>query len=240
MKKHKITIYLAGDSTVASNGPETFPQAGWGQMISEFFTNDVVFENHAINGRSSKSFINEHRLEAIDQKIQKGDYILIQFGHNDPKPDIERHTEPDTTYKEFLKRYIKTARDHEAIPVLVTAVHRRRHDDSGRIINTHTSYHAAMKALATEEKVLLIDLGEKSLILFEKIGPSGTEKLFMHFPPQEYANYPEGKADNSHFMVSGAREIARLVAEEVKQVIPALADFYRVTNNEKAKTRYGK
>ena len=120
-----MTVYLAGDSTVTDQPESGYPYCGWGQLLPAQFKHDVAVDNHAQSGRSSRSFINEGRLDAIMKRIKPEDFLFIQFGHNDEKPDPERGTEPFTTYKEYLKKYIDEARGAGARPVLVTPVHRR-------------------------------------------------------------------------------------------------------------------
>ncbi|WP_051585825.1 rhamnogalacturonan acetylesterase [Caldanaerobius polysaccharolyticus] len=207
-------IYIAGDSTVCDQGKE--PWAGWGQMLPCFFTSKVAIANHTYSGRSTKSFIENGRLYDILKTIKEGDYLFVQFGHNDQKEDW-RHTEPYTTYKEMLKIYINEAREKGAIPVLVTPMHRRFFDKNGKIVNTLGQYPEAMRQLACEEGVFLIDLNAKSEKLFNHYGPEGTKALFVYASPGDYPGYPDGIEDNTHFSEFGAYELARLVVEEIKE-----------------------
>lgn len=217
-------IYIAGDSTVCDQENEPF--IGWGQMIPCFFTSNIAIANYAYSGRSSKSFIEEGRLDDIINRIREGDYLFIQFGHNDQKED-SRHTEPYSTYKEMLRVYIDKARVKGAIPVLITPMHRRFFNENGKIINTLGQYPDAMRQLAKEENVFLIDLNEKSERLFNYYGPDGTKKLFIYASPGEYSDYPNGIEDNTHFSEFGAYEIARIVAEEIKNKIVPLGNYIR-------------
>jgi lysophospholipase L1-like esterase len=220
-KRHKnlITIYLAGDSTVSDYDGKAAPRAGWGQVLGGFFDDKVIVENEASSGRSSKSFIDEGRLDAILKQIEKGDYLFIQFGHNDQKiEDPSRYTEPYTTYKSHLKQYIDGARAKKAVPVLITPVERRRFTAEGIARDSHGEYPKAMMELAEEENVPLIDLTAKSKALFQELGPEGTKDVFLWLEEGEHVNYPQGMEDNTHFQEDGAGRIAGLVIEEMREL----------------------
>ncbi|MCK9862838.1 GDSL-type esterase/lipase family protein [Paenibacillus sp. ATY16] len=210
------TLFLAGDSTVTDQPDDGYPYAGWGQMLPMFVKQDAAVANYALSGRSSRSFISEGVLDQIWSRIKPYDYLLIQFGHNDQKFDEERHTEPFTTYKQTLKTYIDGARERKAIPVLVTSVQRRFYEEDGTLRDTHGDYLTAVRELAAEEEVPLIDLAKASKALFEVLGPEETKKLFMWLAPGEFMNFPDGTEDNTHFQQLGGIEIARLVYEELK------------------------
>lgn len=213
-----VTLFLAGDSTVTDQPADGWPYAGWGQMITNWFKADVAVANYALSGRSSKSFISEGVLDQIWAKIKPNDYLLIQFGHNDQKFDEERHTDPFTTYKETLKRYIDGARERQAVPVLVTSVQRRYYNEAGKLQDTHGDYLTAMRELAAEERVPLVDLAEKSKALFERLGPEKTKTVFLHAAPGEYIHHPNGAEDNTHFHEQGAIQVAGLVVEGLKEL----------------------
>ncbi|MGG1552148.1 rhamnogalacturonan acetylesterase [Paenibacillus ferrarius] len=222
------TIFLAGDSTVTDQPADGYPYAGWGQMLPLFVKQDAAVANYALSGRSSKSFISEGVLDTIWSVIKPNDYLLIQFGHNDQKPDEERRTEPFTTYKETLLRYIDGARERGAIPILVTSVQRRFFEEDGALRDTHGDYLTAMRELAKEADVALIDLAARSKALFEQLGPEGTKALFMWLAPGEFINFPDGAEDNTHFQQKGGIEIARLVYEELKRLkLQPLSTFFR-------------
>ncbi|MBB6284115.1 rhamnogalacturonan acetylesterase [Geobacillus subterraneus] len=214
-----IVIYLAGDSTVAAAPRSRAPRAGWGEMLDSWFDDHVVVKNMAASGRSAKSFIEEGRLERILRELKKGDYLFIQFGHNDEKAnDPARYTEPFTSYQAYLQQYIDGARAKGAIPVLITPVERRRFSADGRALNSHGRYPAAMKALGKHERVPVIDLTTKSKQRFEELGPERTKRWFLWLEPGEHPNYPEGIKDNTHFHQRGAKEIARLVVEGIVEL----------------------
>ncbi|WP_434753113.1 rhamnogalacturonan acetylesterase [Paenibacillus amylolyticus] len=213
-----MTVFLAGDSTVTDQPESGYPYCGWGQLLPAQFKHDVAMDNHAQSGRSSRSFIHEGRLDAIRQRIKPDDFLFIQFGHNDEKPDPERGTEPFTTYKQHLKKYIDTAREAKARPVLITPVHRRYFAEDGTLTDTHGDYITAVRELAAEEKVPLIDLAERSRLMFEEAGEEGTKDDFMWVLPGEYINFPTGMEDNTHFQERGARRLAEQVAEAIREL----------------------
>lgn len=190
------------------------PRAGWGQFIQDFLPLGVEVCNAASSGRSSKSFIEEGRLEQITSKLKPGDFLFIQFGHNDQKEDEERKTLPFTTFKSYLKKYIQAARAANATPVLLTPVQRRSFNENGVFQDTHGDYSLAILELAKEEEVQLIDLGNLSKKLFVQLGPDESKKLFLHLSPDEFQNYPQGVIDDTHFSETGARKIADLVMRE--------------------------
>lgn len=213
-----ITVYLAGDSTVSDYPKNRAPESGWGQAIGVMFDENVMVKNEAASGRSAKSFITEGRLAKILKEIHRGDYLFIQFGHNDQKiNDPNRSTEPFTTYKSYLKQYIDGAREKGAIPVLVTPVERRKFSVDGKAIDTHGHYPEAMKELGKEEHVVVIDLTTKSKQLFERLGQEKTKDIFLFLDAGENPNFPNGVMDNTHFQEKGAREMARLVLDGIEE-----------------------
>ncbi|MEN5116556.1 GDSL-type esterase/lipase family protein [Luteimonas sp. TWI662] len=198
-------IFIAGDSTAATYGPERAPQAGWGQALPRWTADGWEVRNHAMGGRSTRSFIDEGRLDAIASEIGAGDVLLIQFGHNDAKrEDPARYTDPATDYPRWLQRYIDVAREQGATPILITPVARLRYD-FGSLIDTHGRYTLAMQAVATRENVALIDLNAASSDWIRVHGEDGAKHYFMHVPAQ-------GKADGTHFSEAGADAVACLVA----------------------------
>jgi lysophospholipase L1-like esterase len=219
-----ITIYIAGDSTACNYGPESAPRAGWGQIFQGFFDNGVAIRNEAISGRSSRSFIEEGALDLIKKDIRTNDYLFIQFGHNDEKiEDPTRYTEPDTSFKECLTRYIDTARNAGAFPVLITPVNRNKFGGDGKLEPTHGKYPKATIELAETLKVPLIDLTAMSKKLFKALGQERMKEIFLHLEAGENPNYPEGIIDNTHFQVSGAIEIAKLIIKGIHEIsLPVL------------------
>lgn len=198
-------IFIAADSTAATYGPERAPQAGWGQALQSWLDPlQWQVRNHAIGGRSTRSFINEGRLDAIANELQAGDVLLIQFGHNDAKvEDPTRFTDPETDYARFLSRYIAVAREKGATPMLITPVARLLYD-FGALLDTHGRYTLAMKRVAHEQNVPLIDLNASSAAWIRALGEQGARPYFMFVPEQN-------KADGTHFSVAGANAVACLV-----------------------------
>ncbi len=220
-------IFWAGDSTVQTNDITTYPQTGIGQVFSLYTKPDVVIINHAKNGRSTKSFIDEGRLEDIDGEIGEGDYLFIQFGHNDEKnEDPTRYTEPFSTFMDNLKIYIDVAKKHGANPVLITPLERRCFVDAKHLgMGAHSDYVAAMKQTAEQCKVPLIDLYSMSRMEMKKAGKSFSKKWFMNFSAEEYPNYPDGKKDNTHLRYEGAIAFAGLVAKGLRELDGIYADL---------------
>ena len=212
---HAITVYLAGNSTVTDQQHE--PWAAWGQMLPRFFKPGVVsIANNAESGETLKAFVHEGRLKKVMSTIKSGDYLFIQFAHNDQKPGAS-HVEPFTSYKEYLKMFIDSARSKGATPVLVTSMHRRRFDEQGLIINTLGDYPEAMRQTASEENVALIDLNAMSRKFFEAMGPEGTLKVFVHYPAGTFPGQDKELADNTHFNNYGGYELAKCVVEGIKK-----------------------
>jgi lysophospholipase L1-like esterase len=201
------TLYIAGDSTAAQKYADAAPETGWGMALPFFLREHLGVANHAVNGRSSKSFVDEGRLDVILGAIRPGDFLLIQFGHNDEKSaDPTRYTEPWTTYQDYLRQYVDGARARGARPVLATSVERRKFDADGNAVPTHGDYPAAVRALAEEECVALLDIQALSIALWQGLGVEETKKYF---------NWTATEQDNTHFNPPGAIAVARLVAAEL-------------------------
>ncbi|MCP3028945.1 rhamnogalacturonan acetylesterase [Halobacillus sp. A5] len=228
----KIEIYLAGDSTVADHEPASSPQAGWGQLLPQFFTNEVSICNKAVNGRSSKSFIHEGRLSAISEQLSSGDYLFFQFGHNDSKPDEARHTEPFSSYRHYLLKYIETARANDAVPVLITPLQRRKFTPDGCLYETYEDYPEAARQLASEQGVHLIDLTEQSTKLLLNLGPEKAKQLFMWLDKNSSPHYPDGVRDDTHLNKDGAKEVAEIVVGAVARLPIRLADHVRLPHQK--------
>ncbi|MBQ9202067.1 MAG: pectin esterase [Bacteroidales bacterium] len=222
-----VTIFTIGDSTMADKTLDKGnPERGWGQAFRACWDSRyVVVDNHALNGRSSKSFRDEGHWQPVYEKIRPGDYVLIQFGHNDQKPKEDRHTDPGTTYNEQLKQYIRETREKGGIPVLLTSMVRRKFGDDGHLTETHGDYLQAVRDVAAEMKVVLIDHNLSSKRLVEEMGPEDSKQLFMWVEPNTCMACPEGKQDDTHLRMPGARRMAWLVLDELKEKIPALAPY---------------
>ena len=218
-----ITIYMIGDSTMSIKAPRAYPETGWGMPFAGFFDSTVKVDNRAKNGRSTRTFISENLWQPVFDNLNEGDYVFIQFGHNDEsKEKTERYTTPDQ-YKENLTRFVKETRSKKAIPVLLTPVSRRRFDEEGNALETHAAYSPLVKEVAKALNVLFIDLDTKSKDLYQRMGVENSSLLFLQLKPGEHPNYPGGKDDNTHFNELGARLIAQIVLAEVKVIDPLLA-----------------
>ena len=209
-----VTVYLAGNSTVVDQAVE--PWAAWGQMIPRFFQpGSVVVANHAESGETLKAFIGEHRLAKVLTRLKRGDYLFVEFAHNDQKAGSS-HVEPFTTYKEYLGKFIDEAQSRGATPVLVTSMHRRSFDSTGHIVNTLGDYPAAMRQLADERHVALVDLNAMSKLFYEALGPMQSTKAFVHYPAGTYPGQATELKDDTHFNNYGAYELARMMVEGLR------------------------
>lgn len=214
--KNKNVIYLVGDSTMATKTSDKKPETGWGEVLSDFFQEGIQIDNHAVNGRSSKSFRSEGRWQTIMDKLQKNDVVFIQFGHNDSKiKSPDRYSSPEQYYQN-LAEFVEEVRAKKAIPVLLTPVVRRRFDDNGQFYRTHGDYPKMVRKLAAEKAVFLIDMQAKSEKLLIEMGEMTSEKLYLWLKEGEHDNYPQGVADNTHFSEVGAKVMANLVVENIK------------------------
>jgi len=208
--KSAKTIFITGDSTVVDAQYE--PWASWGQMLPYFFVpNEVVIANYAESGEILKAFEDRHRIDKIWNKIKSGDYLFIQFGHNDQKYG----NSTKSGYRKRLKEWILKAKQLGAIPVLVTSMNRRVFDENNKIINTLDDFPDAMREIAKEENVYLIDLNALSKTLFEAMGPEAAKKAFVYYPANSYPNQATALADDTHFNTYGAYELAKCVVKSI-------------------------
>ncbi len=213
-------LYWIGDSTVKRNNITRYPQTGIGQMFSLFLKPEISLKNLAENGRSTKSFLDEGRFLPVEESIKEGDYLFIQFGHNDEKKnDPERFTEPFGEYRGNLLHFIRTARERGANPLLITPLYRRLFQEDGRLAkNCHLDYPEAMKAVAVETNTPLIDLCTLSRSTIEHAGQEVSASWFMNLPKEIYHNYPEGLVDNTHLQPRGAIIFGSLIADGLLQL----------------------
>ncbi len=224
----KLTIWLCGDSTIANKVTTAYPETGWGMPFVYFWDSSVQVKNLAKNGRSTKTFINEQLWQQVIDGAAEGDVVLIQFGHNDEsKEKKERYTSPDE-FKINLSRFVEEARAKKTIPILLTPVSRRKFDTLGNVLETHRVYTELVKEVALEKNVSYIDLDTKSRALYQQFGKENSALLFLQLKPGEHPNYPDGKIDNTHFNELGARLIAQLVLQELKQLNTPLNTHIRV------------
>lgn len=245
-----ITVFMIGDSTMANKTLEGGNrERGWGHVLGGYFSEDVRVENHARNGRSSKSFIDEGLWDTVINRVKPGDYVFIQFGHNDEKADESRHTDPGTTFDDNLRRFVNETRAKGGIPVLFNAIVRRNfHDNKNAVaeddvrrdlskkdipnegcilIDTHGKYLDSPRNVANELDVPFVDMNKITHDLVQGLGAEASKKLFMWIPAGVYAACPKGRQDNTHLNVYGARTIAGLTVDAIAKEVSALAPFVR-------------
>lgn len=224
--KQMPVIYMIGDSTMANKPLEGGnPERGWGHMLPGFFAPEIRVDNHAVNGRSSLSFMS--RWGDVHNKLKKGDYVFIQFGHNDQKTKPDRYSDPDTAYKNNLRFYINQTREKGAIPVLFTSIVRRKFGDDGKLVDTHGRYIPACKEVAKEMKVVCIDLNNCTETLINELGDEASRSLFVWVEPNTCPAIPKGRQDDTHLNVKGARIVAGMAADSIARKIPKLAPYVR-------------
>lgn len=215
----KTTLYTIGDSTMANKkDPDRNPEHGWAQVLQPFFKDNIIVENKAQNGRSTKSFINEKRWDSIYKKLKKGDYVFIEFGHNDEKiEDSTRYTNPHTAYRYNLIKFVQESREKGAIPVLLTSISRRNFNEKGVLVPTHGDYPLETRLVAQEYKVPFIDLEYFTELLEQSYGPEKSKQLHLHYKAGENGYYDKDKADDTHLSLLGATKIAQIVIDQIKK-----------------------
>lgn len=222
----KIKVYLIGDSTMCVYETNRAPLTGWGMPFSFFFDSTVTIDNRAKGGRSTRTFISENRWQPIVDSLQEGDYVLIQFGHNDEAKELkykDRYT-PVADYKVNLIRFIEESTAKKAIPILITPVTRLKFDQDGKMQETHKEYSAAVWEVSKLYHTPVIDLDAKSRNLLQQIGSANANLLFMQLDTLQHPNYPNGQKDNTHFNELGARRMAELVLAEIRALHLELVD----------------
>lgn len=228
-KDETITLFLAGDSTVA-NKPykDGNPEKGWGQVFSLYFEEGVKIENHAVNGRSTKSFKDEGRWEVLIQSVSPGDYVFIEFGHNDSKDqDTTRFAAANGAYSENLRLFVEDVRSLHATPILLTPIVRRKFDEQGHFYDTHGDYPEAVRKVAGDMDVLLFDLHAATQLMVEQFGEETSKKLFLHIDVKEYAHLEAPLEDDTHLSAYGAFKVADMVVAELKRKVPELIPHFK-------------
>jgi len=222
------TIFMIGDSTMADKeySPSN-PEKGWGQVFPLYLKEGIKVQNHAVNGRSSKSFRDEGRWDVVINQVQKGDWVIIQFGHNDQKSeDPSRYADPKA-YKENLHRYVTEVKDKGGQPILATPIARRNYDEAGKLLDTHKDYVPEVKALAEEMNIPLLDLNNRTTELINEWREEESKLLFLHFTPGQYNRFPKGVEDNTHLSPIGAFKVCDLVLLEMTSAVPQLAKYFK-------------
>ena len=244
------TIFVIGDSTAANKDISKGKQErGWAMALQAYFDDHILVDNHAVNGRSSKSFIDEGRWDKVLEKMKPGDYVIIQFGHNDEKPKADRHTDPGSTFDYNLARFVRETREHGGIPVLMNCVVRRNffvqapeNDDDEKLrtqtfqdgvrmvegdslIDTHGLYRQSPRDVAQRMNCHFVDANQITHDLEQGLGTEASKKLHMWFLPGTEPSEPKGKQDNTHYNIYGAHQVARLLADALCQEIPLLKAY---------------
>ncbi len=257
MTQEKVTtIFVIGDSTAAKKDLSTgSPERGWGMALQCYFDGHFIrVDNHAVNGRSSLSFINEGRWEKVRSLIKPGDYVIIQFGHNDEKPKADRHTDPGSTFDYNLAKFVRETREQGGIPVLMNPVVRRnfavkaaKNDDDealrnttfkdapkqvegDSLVDTHGLYRVAPRDVAKRMNCHFVDANQITAELEQSLGVEGSKKLHMWYKPGEHPALPKGRQDNTHYNIWGAHQVASRLADALCAEIPLLKK-YRTNDN---------
>ncbi len=222
-------LHLAGDSTMADKPTDPpNPEHGWGQMLPAFFRDSAMVVNYAANGRSTKSFIDEGRWQKLVDALQPGDWVIVQFGHNDEKEDKPAvYAAPQGAYKDNLRRFIADVRAKGANPALATSVARRKWSAEGKLVDTHGQYPDALRAVAKEEKVPLLELNTLTMALEEGHGVEGSKRLHLYYPPGAYTRHPEEWKDDTHYSAYGAERVAALAVQEILRLQLPLKDWLK-------------
>ena len=247
-----VTVFMIGDSTMA-NKPlaKENQERGWGQMLPVYLQGNIKVDNHAVNGRSSKSFINEGRWDKVMSLIRPGDYVIIQFGHNDEKPKNDRHTDPGSTFDENLRRFVNDTKSKGATPILMNSIVRRNFppmagqdiasesDDKQKdwkgmypnegviLVDTHGAYLDSPRNVAAETGVTFVDMNKLTHELVQTLGANNSRDLFMWISPNTYEFCPKGKIDNTHLNVHGALIVSRLAVNALAKQMPELRQYIR-------------
>ncbi|SOD14427.1 rhamnogalacturonan acetylesterase [Pedobacter xixiisoli] len=225
LRKDKTTLFIIGDSTAANKAEKAYPETGWGMEIASFFNDDLIVDNRAANGRSTKSFLNEKRWDGVLKNLKAGDFVFIQFGHNDEKIDKPEVGTSLEEYKSNLVLYINQTREKKANPILLTPIMRRSFKD-GVFTDSHKGYPAVVRRVADSLKVPLIDMHKKTEKLLVGLGEQSSIKLFNHLD-SGHVNYPKGVKDNTHLSIEGAKEVATLVVEGIKETKIGLVKYLK-------------
>jgi len=232
----KITIFSIGDSTMAdydinewskNNGGKNYPLRGWMMAMPQFVKKDVIIHNAAISGISSKSFRDEGAWQKVIDQVKPGDYVFIQFGHNDEKPDSASHTDARTSFRHNLINYVSETQSKGGNPVLFTSLVRRKFDANGKLVDTHGDYVTVVRELAAELKVPLVDLNKLMGDLVQQMGMEESKKIYLYIEPGLFTKLPEGKKDDTHLCEFGATKVAQLAVKEVKRLKLPLGSYLK-------------
>ncbi len=219
----QVAVWLIGDSTMAWKKPERAPESGWGEGLKQFSNGQALIHNHGASGRSSLSYINEGLWSNVYDSLKRGDYVIIQFGHNDEKTDSLRHTEPFGSFRNNLERFVRESREKGATPVICSSIVRRQFNPDGSLADTHGDYIKAARQVAEETQTLYVDMEALSRRLVTDMGPEYSKQIF---------NYTSRKQDSTHLNVSGAKAIAELFVREIHARQIDLAPLFKMVASE--------
>ncbi|HEY8570140.1 MAG TPA: rhamnogalacturonan acetylesterase [Microbulbifer sp.] len=237
MAEPQTTIFMAGDSTMAIKEIKDYPETGWGVPFAVFFDDAIKVDNRAMNGRSTRTFIEEGRWKGIMDEIKTGDYVIIQFGHNDESESKKDRYTPPAQYKANLSRFINDVRKAGAEPILMSPITRRYFEGEHQIQHTHP-YAPLVREVAAKEKVEFIDMEVVTREYFQAMGDKDSALRFMHIAPDLHPNYPLGVRDDTHLNQLGAREVAQLVLAELRKREHALAKRLRTPDPKHLALKY--
>jgi lysophospholipase L1-like esterase len=234
--QNEVKVFCIGDSTMShydlkamdeNYGGEDFPRRGWAMALSFYLNDKAEVRNMAVSGRSSKSFMSEGHWDKVKSEMHKGDFVIIQFGHNDEKSDDpKRYTKPFGEYKENLIKFVKESKALGAIPILATPIARRRFDSEGQLVDTHGAYVNATRQAAKDSGVTLIDLNKMTMDYLSKLGEEDSKGLFLHIKPGVFENLPEGMEDDTHLSKQGACAVSEMFIEGVEKSDSPLKRYY--------------
>jgi DNA sulfur modification protein DndE len=217
-------LHLAGDSTMADKPTDPpNPEHGWGQLLPKFFKDPAIIVNHAANGRSTRSFITEGRWQKLVDALRPGDWVIIQFAHNDEKIFPNARGE----FQDNLRRFVVDVRGKQANAILATPCARRSFNESGKLVDTHGDYPEAVRAVAAETKVPLFDMTRLTMDLEEGHGAERSKRLHLWISPGVFQRQPEGYKDDTHYSACGAERVAALAVQEIIRLRLPLADWLR-------------
>lgn len=221
-----IRLHLVGDSTMSVKANPAYPERGWGELLPAFMLPQLTIINHAANGRSTRRFINEGRWQLLLSELSAGDYVLIQFGHNDQKiADPTRYAAPESDYPAFLRQFVADIRTQNAIPLLASSICRRNFNSDALLVRDLTAYAYAAAQVAAELDVSFFDLQQLSCDFIANAGPAGSQPYFIQIPADLYSKFPTGTTDNTHLTLQGAAKIAQFFVRELKRQQHPLAGY---------------
>lgn len=224
--KPEARLHLVGDSTMSDKPNLSYPERGWGQLLPEFLLPKLEVVNHAKNGRSTRRFVNEGRWQSLITSLKEGEYVLIQFGHNDQKKsDPARYASPDKDYPAYLHQFIDEVRAKGGIPMIASSICRRNFDDKGNLKRDLQAYADAAEKVAKEANVAYFDMQAMTCNYIEELGKDAAQPYFIQVPADLYEKHPDGKTDNTHLTVQGASRVAQFFIRDLKKQGHPLAKF---------------